>query len=93
MPLNTKAIFVEQLLQNSWEDKGVHTFPKVISPKVNVIGQLEFELAYNDVTVQDVNHYTMRTSLINDGNSVFLQYYKMSILNYCMPEFDFFKLR
>ena len=35
--------------------KGVHTFPKGISSKVNtrelVIARLEFELAYYDVTV------------------------------------------
>ena len=39
-----------------WEDKGVHTFPKGISPKVNVITWLEFKLAdYN------VQHYATRT--------------------------------
>ena len=26
-------------------------FPRVLSPKVNVIARLEFELAYNDVAV------------------------------------------
>ena len=35
----------------NWEDKGVHAFLKGISLKVNVIAQLEFELAYNNVTV------------------------------------------
>ena len=34
-----------------WEDKGVHTFPKGISPKVNVIVRLEYELAYYDSAV------------------------------------------
>ena len=29
--------------------KGVHAFPKGISPKVNIKVQLEFELAYYDV--------------------------------------------
>ena len=33
-------------LTPSWEDKEVHTFPKGICPKVNVITRLEFELAY-----------------------------------------------
>ena len=33
-------------LTHSWEDKGVHTFPKGIYPKVNVIARLEYELAY-----------------------------------------------
>ena len=39
------------------EDKGVHSFPKDTSPKVNVIAQLEFELAYYNVAVQHVSHY------------------------------------
>ena len=38
-------------------NKDVHTFPKGISPKVNVIARLEFELAYYDVTVHYVSHY------------------------------------
>ena len=42
-------------------DKGVHAFPKGINPKVNVIAQLEFELAYYDVAVQYVSHYAMET--------------------------------
>ena len=33
------------------EDKGVHTFPKGISPKVNSIEWLEIKLAYNNVAV------------------------------------------
>ena len=37
---NAKAIFLEEqywyYLTHSWEDKGVHTFPKGICPKVNV---------------------------------------------------------
>ena len=32
--------------------KELHTFPKGINQKVNVIAQLEFELANNDVTIQ-----------------------------------------
>ena len=42
---------------SGWEDKGVHTFPKGICSKVNVIAQLEYELAYYDSKV----HYTTRT--------------------------------
>ena len=38
---NAKAILLEEqlwyYLTHSWEDKGVHTFPKGICPKVNVI--------------------------------------------------------
>ena len=40
------------------EVKGVHSLPKGISPKVNVISRIEFELAYSDVTVQHVSHST-----------------------------------
>ena len=43
--------------------KGAHTFPNGICPKVNVIDRLEFELAYGNVTVQHVNHYTKGDSL------------------------------
>ena len=46
---------------HSWEDKGVHTFPKGICPKVNVILRLEYELANYDSTVHHFNHYTTRT--------------------------------
>ena len=45
-------------LTDSWEDKEVHTFPKGICPKVNVIARLEFELAYYDSAVHRFNHYT-----------------------------------
>ena len=41
--------------------KGLHTVPKSIIPEVNVIARLEFELGYNDVTVQHISHYTTRT--------------------------------
>ena len=46
-----------------WENKGFHTFPFGISPKVNVIVRLELELTDCDVTVQLVSHYT-RTRFI-----------------------------
>ena len=62
---NAKAIPLEErqwfYLTHSWENKGVHTFPKGICPKVNVIAQLEFELIYNDSTVHHFNHYTTKT--------------------------------
>ena len=45
---------------SSWEDKGVHTFPKGICPKVNVIARLEYELAYYDSAVHRFDHYTTR---------------------------------
>ena len=40
---------------------GIHTFPKGICPKVNVIARLEFELAYYNSAVQRFNHYATRT--------------------------------
>ena len=63
---NAKAILLEEqqwyYLTHSWEDKGVHTFPRGICPKVNVKAQLEFELAYYNSAVNCFNHYTTRTS-------------------------------
>ena len=53
---------INQYLTHSWEDKGVHTFPKGICPKVNVIARLEFELAYYDSAVYRFDHYTPRTA-------------------------------
>ena len=57
---NAKAILLEEqywyYLTHSWEDKGVHTFPKGICPKVNVIARLEYELAYYDSAVHRFNH-------------------------------------
>ena len=42
-------------------DKKVHTFPKGIIQKVNVIARPDFELTYNDVPVQHVSHYATET--------------------------------
>ena len=62
---NAKAILLEEQLwydlTHSWEDKGVHTFPKGICPKVNLLVRLEYELAYYDSEVHRFNHYTTRT--------------------------------
>ena len=62
---NAKVILPEKqqyhYLTHSWEDKGVHTFPKGLCPKVNVKAQLEFELAYYDSAVHRFNHCTTRT--------------------------------
>ena len=55
---------VASLFTHSWrENKGVHTFPKGICPKVNVIARLEYELAYYDSAVHRFNHYTTRTPI------------------------------
>ena len=51
---------INKINHNS-EDKEVHTFPKGISLKVNVIARLEFELTYYNSTVLRFNHYAMRT--------------------------------
>ena len=57
----------QSLLKNSiiWliagDDELVYTFVKGISPKVNVITRLEFELANYDVVPRHVNHYITRT--------------------------------
>ena len=52
---NAKVIILEEqwwyYLTHSWEDKGVHTFPKGICPKVNIIARLVYELAYYDSAV------------------------------------------
>ena len=63
MLFNSKAILLEEqyYLTHTWEDKWVHTFPKGIFPKVNVIARLEYELAYYDSAVHRFNHYTTRT--------------------------------
>ena len=73
---NAKAIFLEEqrwyYLTHSWEDKGIHTFPKGICPKVNVIARLEYELANYDSAVHRFNHYTTRTppvDYLNDHKS------------------------
>ena len=41
--------------------KGFMLFPRGISPKVNVIAGLEFELAYCDTTILHISHYLTRT--------------------------------
>ena len=48
-------------LIHRWDDNEIRTFSKGISLKMNVIERLEFELAYSDVTVLHVSHYTTDT--------------------------------
>ena len=40
--------------------RGIHTFPKIIRPKLNVIPRLEFELAYFEAAVQHFIYYAKR---------------------------------
>ena len=73
---NAKAILLEEqkryYLTHSWEDKGVHTFPRGICPKVNVIARLEYELAYYDSAVHLFNHYTTRTPpILNERPDIY----------------------
>ena len=66
-----KASLVEEYqwfyIRYSWvSDKKVHTFPNSISPKVNVIARLEFELRNFESAVQLLRHEdTLNIFLIN----------------------------
>ena len=40
------------------ERRRFRTFPLGISPKVNAIAQLKFELGYSDVTVQHISNFS-----------------------------------
>ena len=48
---------------------GVNTFSKSFSSKVNVIVQLEFELACNNFAVHHINHITMGIPLKSYENT------------------------
>ena len=56
--VNLCKLFNAILLKEPWWDKGVHAFLKGICPKVNLIAQLEYELAHYDSAVHRLNHYT-----------------------------------
>ena len=51
LPAKYIKIFAGIIQPIAGGDKKVHSFSKGISPKMNVIVQLEFEFAYYDVTV------------------------------------------
>ena len=55
MPLNKKKP------KNYCGNKEIHAFDEDISPKVNLITCLEFELAYNDFAVQNVTETPLYT--------------------------------
>ena len=44
--------------------KAVHTLPKCISQKVNIIASLEFEFSYYNVTVQHISQYPFGIPLV-----------------------------
>ena len=52
-------------------DKGVHTFPKGISPKVNIIVWLEFELFYFEATVHSISPLRQKDSVFVTSMSAF----------------------
>ena len=58
-------MFVEEQIwyysTRKWSEKRFIHFPKGISPKVNVIVGLEFELAHYIVTGQHISHNATRT--------------------------------
>ena len=41
-------------------------FPKILVWKVNLIAQLEFELAYYKIAVQHISHYTTGIPKVDD---------------------------
>ena len=62
---NAKAILLEELgcfLTHSWGDMEVHTIPKGVNPKGDVIARLEFEHTYYDVADQNFSHHSSRTT-------------------------------
>ena len=79
---NTADIFLKEhqwyYLTHSWEDKGVHTFPNGICPRLNVIERLEFELAYYDPAVQRYNHYTTVIACIGRQFKTIIQWLTLS---------------
>ena len=43
-------------LTHNWGNMGYNTFPRGINPKVNIMAQLEFELAYLEGVVQHFSY-------------------------------------
>ena len=66
--------------------KEVYAFPKGISPKVNVTAKLEPEVAYSDVAVQHVNHYTTRSLLQETNGCSLVSNSGQSILLVCIDK-------
>ena len=53
---------------HNWKNKGFYTFLKGISPKANVIMQLELKFAYYDITIQHMSYYAIETPTESVGN-------------------------
>ena len=54
--------------------KEVHTFPRGICTKVNLIAQLEFQLVYFKVAAKHFSHYAIGTSPIYNLLGVLFNY-------------------
>ena len=58
---------------------GVYTFPEGVCPKMNVIAQMEFELAYYDSAVHRFEYFTTRTpsepTLARSGSTWYSPFY------------------
>ena len=61
---------------NCWDNKGIHTFPKRICPKVNLIARREFELTYYDSAGDRFNHYTMMTPRLTVNKTIIICKYR-----------------
>ena len=61
-------------LTHSWEDKGIHTFPKGNCLKVNIIARLEFELTTilqsSALTITSQGQPCGKINLANDNTIV-----------------------
>ena len=53
-------IYLMLLVNTELGNEGLYTFSENITPKKNIIVQLEFKQAYYDVTVQLVSQYALR---------------------------------
>ena len=72
---NAEAILIEEqwlyyLTHWLW-NKGVHAFPKGISPKVKVWAWLKFDLSYYDLTVQHISRYATEVIPLFESCSLF----------------------
>ena len=54
---------------HSWEDKGVHAFPKGICRKLNIIVRLQFEFACFDSAVDRFNDYIHKRWGVSQSSS------------------------